>query len=319
MVSGTFGLVATLGPSSFHLAGPLAGAGATMLRLNTSHMDLAGAQEAAHRARSAAPDTPLIFDLQGAKMRLGICPPRKVRAGEDVVFGLEAGRSEIVHVPHAELFGQADVGDTLSIDDDRIRLEVVSRGAGSLVARARQAGTLRGRKGLNVVEHPVGLSDLTPADQAYCGLAAGMGASVAVSFMVDGSEASWVRRRAPGVRVVGKVERGEAVAHLEQLTASVDVVWICRGDLGAQIGAAALARLVASLRPADYDRPFLMAGQVLEHLTEHPSPTRSEVCHLHDLIARGYAGIVLSDETAIGRDPVAAVREAASLLAALGA
>jgi pyruvate kinase len=60
-----------------------------------------------------------------------------------------------------------------------------------------------------------------------------------------------------------------------------------------------------------------MAGQVLEHLTAHEAPTRSEVCHLHDLLARGYAGIVLSDETAIGRDPVRAVRAASSLLQAL--
>ena len=58
-----------------------------------------------------------------------------------------------------------------------------------------------------------------------------------------------------------------------------------------------------------------MAGQVLEHLTRHGQPTRSEVCHLFDLTARGFAGIVLSDETAIGRDPVHAVAAAASLLA----
>jgi pyruvate kinase len=61
-----------------------------------------------------------------------------------------------------------------------------------------------------------------------------------------------------------------------------------------------------------------MAGQVLEHLTQHADPTRSEVCHLHDLLARGYAGIVLSDETAIGADPLRATLLAAELLAELG-
>ena len=55
--------------------------------------------------------------------------------------------------------------------------------------------------------------------------------------------------------------------------------------------------------PRDLGVPVLMAGQVLEHLTRHPEPTRSEVCHLFDLVARGFAGIVLSDETAIGRRP----------------
>jgi len=57
-----------------------------------------------------------------------------------------------------------------------------------------------------------------------------------------------------------------------------------------------------------------MAGQVMEHLTLHEEPTRTEVCHLFDLAARGYAGFVLSDETAIGRDPVHAVRMTRLLL-----
>jgi pyruvate kinase len=61
-----------------------------------------------------------------------------------------------------------------------------------------------------------------------------------------------------------------------------------------------------------------MAGQVLEHLTSHPEPTRSEVCHLYDLVRRGYNGIVLSDETAIGADPVGAVSQAGALLRAIG-
>jgi pyruvate kinase len=57
-----------------------------------------------------------------------------------------------------------------------------------------------------------------------------------------------------------------------------------------------------------------MAGQVLEHLATHAVPTRSEVCHLFDLVTRGYSGFVLSDETAIGVDPVGAVRVLRSLL-----
>ena len=80
-----------------------------------------------------------------------------------------------------------------------------------------------------------------------------------------------------------------------------------------------LARFVAAVEPLHVPVPVLMAGQVLEHLTGHPEPTRSEVCHLFDLVARGYAGIVLSDETAVGRDPVHAVSTAAGLLAAFRA
>ena len=77
-----------------------------------------------------------------------------------------------------------------------------------------------------------------------------------------------------------------------------------------------MAQFVSTIAPRSLPVPVLMAGQVLEHLTRHEHPTRSEVCHLFDLAARGYAGIVLSDETAIGADPTHAVSVAASLLAA---
>ncbi len=74
-------------------------------------------------------------------------------------------------------------------------------------------------------------------------------------------------------------------SHLDLIGSRVDAVWICRGDLGAQLGAAELARVVAAIEPARLPVPVLMAGQVLEHLTSHPEPTRSEVCHLFDLVA----------------------------------
>jgi len=60
--------------------------------------------------------------------------------------------------------------------------------------------------------------------------------------------------------------------------------------------------------------PVLLAGQVLQHMTEHPTPTRSEICGLHDALASGFRGVVLSDETAVGRHPVESVRAAAMWL-----
>ena len=132
-----------------------------------------------------------------------------------------------------------------------------------------------------------------------------------------GEEAEWVRSQAPGVLVIGKIEREESLRALPALAQRTDAVWVCRGDLGAQLGPARLAREVAAISPGACGAPLLMAGQVLQHLLDHDEPTRSEVCHLHDLLARGYAGIVLSDETAIGRDPIRAVRTASTLLQAL--
>jgi pyruvate kinase len=317
-VSGPPQLVATIGPRSDLLARELALGGATAFRLNASHLPPPALDRALARLREACPSIPVVVDLQGAKMRLGSFEPRAVAAADAVHFALGDSDPTAIPLPHRELFEQARRGDRLAIDDGRLVFDVEGVQADRLSAVAARAGTLLPRKGVTVEPHPVILSGLTAADREACRVARAFGVELfAFSFMSTGAEAGWVRAAAPGCLVIGKIERAEASEHLEAIARAVDGVWICRGDLGAELGPARLARVVAGVEPRRLPCPVLMAGQVLEHLTHHPEPTRSEVCHLHDLLARGYAGIVLSDETAIGRDPLHAVVTAAALLASL--
>ena len=58
-------------------------------------------------------------------------------------------------------------------------------------------------------------------------------------------------------------------------------------------------------------RPAFLAGQVLEHMVEHPTPTRSEICYLYEALQKGYAGVILSDETAVGGYPLESCQTAA--------
>jgi pyruvate kinase len=310
----SFDVVATVGPASFGLVRELVEAGATALRLNASHLPAEALAARAAQAGRDAPHVPLVVDLQGAKMRFGDLAEREIAAGARVRFAVEPASADELPLPHPELFAAAAVGETLSADDGRLHFAVRARGDGWLLAEALAGGVLRPRKGVNLLEHPVRLGGLTPADAERLDAVRSLpGLQVAWSFALDGTEAEWVRARRPGAIVVAKIERREAVDALDQIAGRVDAIWICRGDLGEQLGPAALGRFVGSLEPARCGCPVLMAGQVLEHLTAHREPTRSEVCHLHDLVARGYAGIVLSDETAIGRDPVGAVEQAVAL------
>jgi len=307
-------LVVTLGPASETLAAALAESGATSFRLNASHLGPPQLEAALARIRRACPGAPVVVDLQGAKMRVECQAPIDVAEGDRLTLTESEGGDVVV--PHPEFFRQVAEGETLSLDDGKLRLVVerVARGAASV--RALNGGRLLHRKGINVEQHPVRLEGLTARDLEACRVAAAGGVTtIAYSFMSDGREAGWVREAAPGCIVLGKIERREATGRLQAIAASVDALWVCRGDLGAQLGLAGLARFVAAVEPRAFSVPVLMAGQVLEHLTGQPEPTRSEVCHLHDLLARGYAGIVLSDETAVGTDPLHATSVAAALLA----
>lgn len=305
-------IVATIGPSSFSLARQLLEAGATGFRLNGSHMTSTELHSAVQRVRSDAPSARIVVDLQGAKMRLGSFEPVTVVLGTELEFTVD-GEHDSISIPHPELFRVLEKEDVLRCDDDRLRFEVVVVQGTRFRARAMQPGVLRPRKGVALLDHPVALDDATASDIAQMQAVGEMeNVAFACSYMADGTEAQWIRKRSEG-RVVGKIERLEAIRHLAEIEQQVDELWICRGDLGAQLGVSELARWLSFYNPRNQKIDVWIAGQVFEHLTSHSMPTRSEVCHYHDLLQRGYRGLVLSDETAIGIDPVNAVSQVAQL------
>ncbi|MBN1607913.1 MAG: hypothetical protein JW940_14845 [Polyangiaceae bacterium] len=310
----TVHLVVTLGPATTGRITELRQAGATAFRLNAAHMSAGAVGELVRQVVRDAPGARCIVDLQGAKMRLGDFEPRRVEKGQAVRFVLTS-TAGAVPVPHPELFQAVQPGEELSIADGRVRLQVRQASPIEMTAWASGAGVLEARKGINRAAHPVELGDFCSHDLDVIDACAEVAeVAFAVSFVRDGSEASWLRSRQPARRVILKVERQEALWAIEHLGCRGDELWVCRGDMGAQLGLGPMARAVHELDPRLLVVPVLMAGQVFEYLKEHPEPTRSEVCHLFDLLARGYAGIVLSDETAIGTDPVRATRIAAELL-----
>jgi pyruvate kinase len=308
-------LVTTVGPSSFGQEAELAAAGATTIRLNASHLSVDDVFAHATRILAATRDVDCIIDLQGAKMRLSTIDPTPVTTGQVVSFCCDPTDTTALYVPHPELFEQVAKGEVISLDDRRLSLLVTERSQQRLCARASHDYVIKSRKGINCQNHPIEFDDLGPTDRAILAQCATLErVRYAISFVKDGTEAKWVRSRVALAKVTLKVERQEALDTLELLAASADELWICRGDLGAQLGLERLGRAIAKLDPLDFSLPVLMAGQVFEHLTYHDDPTRSEICHVFDLLSRGYAGVVLSDETAIGQKPTLATAWARRLL-----
>ncbi len=294
---------------------------AARFRLNASHLTPEQLGEWLARLHRIGEDIgrplPVVVDLQGAKMRLGATTVRgELAPAVRLVLNAPAKASPaILHVPHPELFAQVAPGERLSLNDGRAELEVTEVAGDELRARVVRNGTVGPHKGINRADHPIRLAALTVSDRAALdALGEYPEAEVACSFVHDGHEAALFRAQARR-HLVAKVERPEAMRHLDAIDAAFDELWFCRGDLGAQAGLAALGGLQAQFTEAlqTFAHPAFLAGGVLEHLVDHPAPTRSEVVHLYDVEHAGWTGIVLSDETAIGRHP----REVARLLAAL--
>jgi pyruvate kinase len=136
----------------------------------------------------------------------------------------------------------------------------------------------------------------------------------ALSYVKDAAEMSRYRQAAgAGAALIAKLERGSALDETVQIAGLAHELWLCRGDLGAELGLPGMAEAAHrfSREVNGLPVPALLAGQVLEHMAAHPNPTRSEVVVLYEALALGYHGFVLSDETAIGQYPVESCRAAA--------
>jgi pyruvate kinase len=332
-----YDIVTTLGPAT---ASPdswraLVEAGATSFRLNTSHLavdELSGwLERLAAFSREMGAGVPVILDLQGSKWRLGRVADRRLGAGEVVVLALGDGDENtpapaggpraaelVLPVPHEDFFTAAGRSDgRILVNDARVHLEIedLDEAARRCRARVTMGGPVSAAKGVTLARTDFRRESLSEKDRRILREARQFqSVEIAISYVRDGTEMAAYRAEAGReVRLTAKLERPSALADIDNIVASADELWLCRGDLGAEVGLAEMARAVhrVAARVADLPLSCLMAGQVLEHMTREPQPTRAEVVQLYELLAAGFAGVVLSDETAVGDYPIEAARAAA--------
>ncbi len=319
-----YDIIATLGPSSAckPLWQEMAAAGVTGFRLNTSHLSLpelhAWVEQLSDFLPSQVPGAPLVLDLQGSKWRLGSFSPFELRQEQmvELIYADATDRPGVLPVPHMDLFQAAGLSSAdLVLNDARIHLRLEKISSEALVARVVQGGLIAPRKGITFTASAYRQENMNDRDRSVLDVTRSLGfVRYAVSYVKDSLEMERYRSLfGPSVYLIAKLERQSALDEALKIAAIADELWLCRGDLGAELGIKAMAEQVycfSETVPA-CPKPVLMAGQVLEHMTTQVVPTRSEICFLHDALIRGYHGFVLSDETAIGQHPLESCHAAA--------
>ncbi|MBN2738730.1 MAG: hypothetical protein JXR70_17240 [Spirochaetales bacterium] len=282
------------------------------LRINTAFTSAADLSALLNRIEKIAASLgkliPLVLDLQGAKMRIGRYPEAILEPGVySLLLAEESTDYREIPVPHPRLFQALQPGDRLLLNDRRVQTRVLSVQPLGASIEVEKGGPLSSYKGINRVDHPIAFSGLEDRDKELI-LATGTRANVelAYSFVFTGDEALSLKDLSHA-RLIAKIERPEALDHLVQISQAFDELWFCRGDMGAQAGLQRLGPIQQCFieRTREYELPVILAGQVLEHMSHFPEPTRAEVVQLYDALKAGFTGIVLSDETAVGKNPLA--------------
>ncbi|MEH3041104.1 MAG: pyruvate kinase [Sphingomonas paucimobilis] len=314
-------IVATLGPATGSRAAiaALHAAGADVFRLNFSHGSHADHAERIRIVRELEQEVgrsiALMADLQGPKLRLGTFADGAVdlTPGQAFRFDLSdvAGDATRVGMPHPEIFAALEKGADLLLDDGRVRLTVTACGPDFATTRVVSGTRLSDRKGVNVPSVVLPVSPLTLKDIADLAFALEQGVDwVALSFVQRPSDIEEARAIIGGrAALLAKMEKPQAIEHLDAIVALSDGVMVARGDLGVEVPAENVPsiqkRIVLAARRAG--RPVIVATQMLESMVSAPAPTRAETSDVATAVFDGADAIMLSAETAAGAYPSEAV------------
>ena len=309
-------IIATLGPGSKNRIEEIMEAGATAFRINCSHSTLEEISfwlvelERAYRKATAA--LPVWLDLQGAKMRIGkLRKPEVIRKNDVITFTNSFGQvDDEIPVPHPAVFGRVKTDDEIFLNDGKIILKIIETQDDMFRAKALTNGELSSFKGFKKDGLEAEMREPFQRDLAFIEHTNGVDyVGYAVSFVQSAAEINLIRRYTADRPVAAKIERSKAFDNLIDIADVSDSMWLCRGDLGVEANVYNLfhfeKKFIQVLELVN--KPLIIAGQVLENMVSHPYPSRSEISHLGYLMENGYTGLVLSDETAVGKYPVEAV------------
>ena len=318
-------LIATIGPACREpkILAELLNAGLDICRFNFSHGTLEehGRVLDTIRALSAQRRQPItiIGDLCGPKIRLNrfandeaveLCAGQTIRIARGD-HECNAGEFTTSYTPFVD---EVPVGHRVLIDDGLIRLLVTEQRTDVLLCSCTVGGRVSSRKGINLPDTRLSVPALSDKDLRDLDWAIENDLDyIALSFVRTPADLDQLRqaiaRRNGDLRVIVKIEKTEALEHLDELVAGCDGLLVARGDLGVEMDVwqVPLVQKALTRRCRMAGVPVIIATQMLQSMVEHPMPTRAEVSDVANAILDAADAVMLSAETAVGRHPAHAV------------
>jgi pyruvate kinase len=305
-------------------------AGMDVARLNFSHGTHEDHQKVYDLVRSSAEQAgravAVLADLQGPKIRLGKFAngPHDWRTGDLVVITSDdiLGTPDRVSCTYTRLPQEVKTGDRLLIDDGKVAVEVAAVEGNDIRCLVVEGGMVSNNKGVSLPNVAVSVPALSDKDAADLRFALSMGADViALSFVRSPDDIKLVHEimaeEGRHVPVIAKVEKPEAVEHLEAIVLAFDGVMVARGDLGVELplDQVPLVQKRAVQLCRENAKPVIVATQMLDSMIENSRPTRAEASDVANAVLDGTDAVMLSGETSVGKYPVLTVSTMAKIVA----
>ena len=324
-------IVCTMGPAT---ASPerirgLVEAGMDVARLNFSHGSHEDHQQVFNLVREAAHESgravAVLADLQGPKIRLGRFAdgPHVWNTGDVVtITGDEVqGSVDRVSCTYTKLPQEVKVGDRLLIDDGKVAVEVTGVEGNDIRVLVVEGGPVSNNKGVSLPNVAVSVPAMSDKDEEDLRFALRLGVDlVALSFVRSPDDIKLVHQIMTEENtfrpVLAKVEKPEAVDHLEAIVLAFDGVMVARGDLGVELplDQVPLVQKRAVQLCRENAKPVIVATQMLDSMIENSRPTRAEASDVANAVLDGTDAVMLSGETSVGKYPVLTVSTMARIV-----
>jgi pyruvate kinase len=325
-------IVATVGPASrdpamlraFFLAG------VNVVRLNFSHgtheEHAATIADVRRIATELGLHVAILQDLPGPKVRTGTFANGtiSVRLTEGATFVLTteqvAGDGEHVSVSYPGLARDVEVGRRIYLADGSIALRVTAIDGPRITTVVEVGGELREKQGINYPDGTLELEAVTERDLEHLDFGIAQGIDwVAVSFVRTAQDVwrvkSHLAQAGVSIPVMAKIEKHEALEHIDDILVVADGIMVARGDLGIEVPLETVPLIQKDLiaRSNAASKPVVTATQMLESMIASARPTRAETTDVANAILDGTDAVMLSGETARGAYPLEAVRTMARI------
>lgn len=325
-------ILITLGPASREpeIVEQLISAGANGVRINMSHGTHEEKTLDIERARAAAAKLgkpiAVLVDLSGPKIRTGELKndePVRLISGSPFVITTRpvAGDEHQVSTNYHDLPRVVQPGTRMLLDDGALSLIVESATDTDVICRVIDGGLLGERKGINLPGVALPIASLTEKDVVDLKWAVQQNADyIALSFVRRASDCEHAKQliseaggRAP---LIAKIEKAEAIDHLDEIIAAADGVMVARGDLGVETSVELVPvyqkRIIE--RSIQAGKMVITATQMLQSMVTNPRPTRAEASDVANAVWDGSDCVMLSNETAAGAYPAQAVKMMARII-----
>nr|WP_232298720.1 pyruvate kinase [Granulicella tundricola] len=325
-------IVATLGPASStpETFRALVRAGLDVARLNFSHGSHAQKSELIKMVRQVAREENkpicILADLQGPKIRTGKLvdhKPVQLVAGERLIITPHEmqGTAAKVSTTFTTLAENLEPGSRILLSDGLIELRVERVDGVDVVCEIVNGGTLGENKGINLPGIAVNVPSLTEKDEEDLIFCIGENVdTVAVSFVRTADDVRHVKSRLVALNsdawIIAKLEKPQAIEHLDSILEVADCIMVARGDLGVEVPPEKVPAIQKHIikRAAEYRKPVITATQMLESMIDNPRPTRAEASDVANAIYDGSDAVMLSAESAAGKYPVESVAMMAKIV-----